>query len=676
MRVALAMVLGLFGSGLGCGDDERAGALNQVEGDTGLVFVDGDIVAPDVPDTTDTTDTGDTDTDTDTTDTADTADTGDTDTTDTNPVDTSPVDCTTDLGCPNTACEIGRCEGGTCVWSPKDDGTSCDDGEVCTTLDKCLDGRCVGATVGCDDGNACTDDTCKPGLGCSFTPRSCDDQNACTTDECKPAIGCVSTPIVCGPVTSVCQVARCDLQLGCLIEAAGQDVVCSDNDACTTGDRCSGTSCVGDPVSCDDNNPCTNDLCVAGGCISTPIAGCATSPACQGKLAGEACDDGDAGTSGDMCLLGVCRGYVLTRVAATTVTNQQGLVILETAFGPDGWSAIYWVADVGFRNRFQLAKIDDPANPVQYTNTLQDRLLIGLREGFVGDTNGRIWRFSAGAWTRANAWDTALNASGRGAIYDLWTARDRSSQGQDGTRRLWLVGEQDEEGWIRYCVEQTGGVVCSAQDLDDFEDASIPQVLAGVRKCAADGSCASSSMVLGADAWDGGDFFNDTFVNETGVAPTWAQGRIPDDSVASTTQGAVAWGPSTQMRALVVGTNGYVVTRRADGSWSTQLALKEGQSSRTFYSAWQAAGVVAIAATRRISSSQVAYELWTIPVEKDVEDGSKWSVHELARGPNVNAAGLYDVHLRDNGEVRAVGAIRRGSGLVDWLDGAIWVRTP
>lgn len=674
MRVVIVMVLGLFGSVLGCGEEEREGALNQVEGDTGLVFVDGDIVAPDVADTADTTDTADTvdtaDT-TDTTDTTDTSDTADTDTTDTNP-----VDCDTDFDCPNTACEIGRCEGGTCEWSPKDDGTICDDGEVCTTLDKCLDGRCVGATVGCDDGNACTDDACKPGLGCSFTPRTCDDQNACTTDECKPAIGCVSTPVVCGPITSACQVARCDVQVGCLIEPAGQDVVCSDNDPCTTSDRCDGTNCVGDAVSCDDDNPCTNDVCVAGGCLSTPIAGCAASPACQGKLAGEACDDGDAGTSGDMCLLGVCRGYALTRIAGTTVANQQGLVILEVAYGPDGWSAIYWVADTAFRNRFQLAKIDDPNSPVQYTNTIQDRLLIGLRDGFVGDTNGRIWRFSAGAWTRANAWDTALNASGRGAIYDLWTARDRSSHGQDGTRRLWLIGEQEESGWVRYCVEQNGGVVCSAQDLDDFEDASIPQALAGVRKCAADGACSSSSLVLGADAWDGGDFFNDTFVNETGVADLWDQGRIPDDSAEVTTQGAVAWGPSTAMKALVVGTNGYIVARRADGSWSGPLDLKEGQSSRTFYSAWQGSGVVAIAATRRISSSQIAYELWTIPVEKDVEDGTKWSVHELARGPNVNAAGLYDVHVRDSGEVRAVGAIRRTSGVLDWLDGAVWVRTP
>ena len=36
----------------------------------------------------------------------------------------------------------------------------------------------------------------------------------------------------------------------------------------------------------------------------------------------------------------------------------------------------------------------------------------------------------------------------------------------------------------------------------------------------------------------------------------------------------------------------------------------------------------------------------------------------------------HDVHLRDNGEARAVGAIRRASGVLDWLDGAVWVRTP
>jgi hypothetical protein len=138
----------------------------------------------------------------------------------------------------------------------------------------------------------------------------------------------------------------------------------------------------------------------------------------------------------------------------------------------------------------------------------------------------------------------------------------------------------------------------------------------------------------------------------------------------------VVWGSSDAPQAIVAGTNGYVVARRADGTWTEALALKEGQSSRTFNSAWQAAGMVALVATRRVSASLVAYEIWTAPDNSDVESGESWTVHELARGPNVNAAGLYDLHVRATGEARAVGAIRRTSGVVDWLDGAVWVRAP
>ena len=46
------------------------------------------------------------------------------------------------------------------------------------------------------------------------------------------------------------------------------------------------------------------------------------------------------------------------------------------------------------------------------------------------------------------------------------------------------------------------------------------------------------------------------------------------------------------------------------------------------------------------------------------------------RTPNVDADGVYDVHGRGTGEIRAVGAVRRTNGVVGWLDGAIWVRTP
>jgi hypothetical protein len=88
---------------------------------------------------------------------------------------------------------------------------TCDDGNACTTNDRCLDGECVG------------------------DPRSCDDANVCTTDSCIPATGCVYAPTVGTP--------------------------CDDDRLCTTGDHCSGGNCVGVAVPCDDGLDCTADSC-------------------------------------------------------------------------------------------------------------------------------------------------------------------------------------------------------------------------------------------------------------------------------------------------------------------------------------------------------------------------------------------------------------------------------
>lgn len=52
---------------------------------------------------------------------------------------------------------------------------------------------------------------------------------------------------------------------------------CSDNNPCTTGDKCVGSSCDGQPLNCDDGDPCTLEQCVKGACDVTAVN----------------CDDGD-----------------------------------------------------------------------------------------------------------------------------------------------------------------------------------------------------------------------------------------------------------------------------------------------------------------------------------------------------------------------------------------------
>jgi Dictyostelium (slime mold) repeat len=101
-------------------------------------------------------------------------------------------------------------------------GAACDDNNVCTTNDKCVQGgnrnhptfTCQGTAISCNDNNACTNDSCNPATGCVHTPVSCNDNNICTIDSCDPAVGCVHkakcddgnicTNDICNPVTGAC----------------------------------------------------------------------------------------------------------------------------------------------------------------------------------------------------------------------------------------------------------------------------------------------------------------------------------------------------------------------------------------------------------------------------------------------------------------------------------------
>ena len=98
---------------------------------------------------------------------------------------------------------------------------------------------------------------------------ACQDNNLFTADSCAGSAGCVFLP---GPET------------------------CSDGNACTVGDSCAGGLCLGGaPAQCGDLNACTLESCdPQKGCFSANAAG--------------RCDDGNACTSGDVCLAGGCQG--------------------------------------------------------------------------------------------------------------------------------------------------------------------------------------------------------------------------------------------------------------------------------------------------------------------------------------------------------------------------------
>ncbi len=323
------------------------------------------------------------------------------------------------VACPaEDACNAaGLCDpkSGACIVTPKDDGVSCEDGNGCTVSDRCEGGLCVAGapvvchasddchvpgmcnpTTGvctnpqqplgtpCQDGDACTsDDRCKDGLcvggmhavcadaacglgvcdpttgDCGLTPRPdgvlCDDDNACSlADWCEQGgcIGHVEKPC---PAMDACHVSgTCEPLTGlCDTPAASDGTACEDGNACTLVDTCLGGACAGtDPKVCADGDDCTDpgpcepftgkcfaiarpdgtvcddgdlcttlDTCHAGGCSGAALKQCADGP-CQTSVcdplvgvcsavavkSGETCDDGDACTASTVCADGHCAG--------------------------------------------------------------------------------------------------------------------------------------------------------------------------------------------------------------------------------------------------------------------------------------------------------------------------------------------------------------------------------
>ncbi len=197
----------------------------------------------------------------------------------------------------------------------------CNDGLVCTE-DKCVGGTCQYTFVesccmnlgDCLDTDPCTIDACKENLCeplvlsppyCCYAPEDCEDDNVCTQDICDESGICLHPPSM---APGCCEVnADCDDGNPCTDDICNPDdsscyfpfnsVGCDDGNKCTKNDHCIEGSCGGDPVVCSDGNNCTYDQC-------NPDTGCYYPNIPQG----EACDDLNACTQNDVCLLGECGG--------------------------------------------------------------------------------------------------------------------------------------------------------------------------------------------------------------------------------------------------------------------------------------------------------------------------------------------------------------------------------
>ncbi len=150
--------------------------------------------------------------------------------------------CGSATGCVNTdratgtlcgvfnPCSISRCKPAadlpfTCrIDAIEEDGTVCDDGEACTTNDRCLQSFCFGFVTECDCFDYRADDP--------IVPPFCDDGSVCTLND-----QCSFSALQCTGRFEECRCGVCDPVLGCLGECA------SDGD-CSAG---SPSCCLGGP---------------------------------------------------------------------------------------------------------------------------------------------------------------------------------------------------------------------------------------------------------------------------------------------------------------------------------------------------------------------------------------------------------------------------------------------
>ncbi len=213
----------------------------------------------------------------------------------------------------NSACNVGACSRttGTCIASPKADGTTCNDGDLCTAASSCQAGACKGTSpVTCVASDQCHDaGTCNSGTGVCSNPlkangSGCNDSNACTkTDACQNGICTGANATVCSASDQCHSAGTCDTSSGlCSNPPKANNSACDDGSLCTKTDTCQGGVCAGaSPVTCAASDQCHS----AGTCDAK--TGTCSNPA---QSDGSSCNDGTLCTSTDTCKTGVCTGTV------------------------------------------------------------------------------------------------------------------------------------------------------------------------------------------------------------------------------------------------------------------------------------------------------------------------------------------------------------------------------
>jgi MYXO-CTERM domain-containing protein len=249
--------------------------------------------------------------------------------------------------CQFDACSVPICKEGQCGTAPANEGGDCNDGNACSTVSACKEGKCVAKQqLNCSDNDPCTNDPCDSSTGCTAhtpvpnsPPKACNDGNLCTgsgnSDVCVDG-DCSGAPVVCNDFDP-CTDDSCNPNTGCVFTPKASNAPCNDGSACSDNDRCQDHDanaltplvCKGDGLTCDGGNQCVDPACDEGTnmCPDPPVfktGGCSTSKC----MLNETCSNGVCGggtpntcNDGNPCTIDTCNeadGCVNTPIPSGT----------------------------------------------------------------------------------------------------------------------------------------------------------------------------------------------------------------------------------------------------------------------------------------------------------------------------------------------------------------------
>ncbi len=228
----------------------------------------------------------------------------------------------------------GTCDAATglCSNPTAPNGTKCDDGEMNTVNDQCLQGTCIGTkscqNVVCYQLDQChKPGTCDPSTALCANPvlpngTPCDDgyQNT-VNDSCTDGV-CYGDPscgnVTCTPADDCHFAGACDPSTGqCSDNPKPDGTKCDDGYPSTVNDRCQSGVCQG-TFSCQGYQCAPPDQCQFPGVCNINQWGCTYAS----RPDGTSCDDGSVYTKNDKCVQGYCQGTLTCSAVTCTAQDQ------------------------------------------------------------------------------------------------------------------------------------------------------------------------------------------------------------------------------------------------------------------------------------------------------------------------------------------------------------------